>query len=243
MNKLKILLLEDEVLTARDIEEQLTEVGYFVCGIARSYEEAMELYQQHIPDLLLLDIKIQGKRDGIDLARTINSFSQVPVIFLTGNEDQETLARAKKTLPVAFILKPFRPNEFITNVDLAVSNFVRSQRLHNPSVVDAIFLPARDKGHIKVPVEDISYIKGDGAYVKVYTSDQEVLDVATNLSTFMRQISLSHFARVSRNHVINIQHLTKLDQSHVWVGDIKLSIGSGYRKELKQSLRFIRTKL
>ena len=243
MNKLKILLVEDEVLTARDIEEQLTEVGYDVCGIARNYEDAMQLYRQQTPDLLLLDIKIQGKKDGIDLARTINSFSQVPVIFLTGNEDQETLARAKKTLPVAFILKPFRPNEFITNVDLAVSNFVRSQRLHNPSVADAIFLPARDKGHVKVPVADILYIKGDGAYVRVYTVDEQVLDVATNLSTFMRQISLANFARISRNHVINIQYLSKLTQSHVWINDTALSIGGIYRKELKQSLRFIRTKL
>ena len=243
MAKMKILLVEDELLTARDIEEQLVEVGYHVCGIARSYEEAMRLYQEHIPDLLLVDIMIEGKKDGIDLARTINGFSQVPVIFLTGNEDEETLERAKKTLPVAFILKPFRPNEFITNVGLAVSNFVRSQRLHNPSVVDAIFLPARDKGHVKVPVVDILYIKGDGAYVKVYSTNGQIYDVATNLATFMRQISLSHFARVSRNYVINIQHLSKLDQSHVWIGDAQLSIGGIYRKELKQSLRFIRTKL
>ena len=243
MSKMKIMVVEDELMTARDIQEQLEDAGYEVCGLARNYEDAMRCYHESLPDLLLLDIKIDGEKDGVDLARTISSFSQVPIMFLTGNEDEYTIDRAKKTLPVGFVLKPFRAREFITNVGLALSNFVKSQRLNNPSIADAIFLPASNKGHIKVPVSEILYIKGEGAYIKVYTSDQQVFDIATNLGTFLRQISLSDFARVSRNHVINIQHLSKLDQQFIWLGAHKFKIGEQYRKELKQSLRFIRTKL
>jgi len=243
MNKMKILVVEDERLIARDIQLQLEQAGYEITGLARNYEEAMQLYQETLPDLLLLDIKIEGERDGVDLARTISSFSQVPIIFLTGNEEQETINRAKKTLPVAFILKPFRAKEFITNVDLAVSNFVRSQRLHNPNISDSVFLPSKDKGHVRVPIREILYIRGEGAYVYIHTRDGESYSIATHLGVFLRQISQRDFARVSKSHIINIQHLSKINQQSVWVDDSQFDIGDKYRKELKNSLRFIRTKL
>lgn len=243
MSKMKILVVEDQIITAKDIQEQLEDAGYEVSGLARNYDDAMVLYHETQPDLVLLDIQLEGDKDGVDVARSISSFSQVPIIFLTSYEDDETLKRAKKTLPVAFILKPFRAKEFITNVDLALSNFVKSQRLNNPSISDAVFLPAHDRGHVKVPTGSILYVRGEGAYVKIFTSDKQVFDIATNLGTLMRQLSLSDFARISRNHIINIQHLSKLDQNHVWVENQKFNIGEQYRKELKQSLRFIRTKL
>ncbi|MFP4090497.1 MAG: response regulator transcription factor [Cyclobacteriaceae bacterium] len=243
MSKLKILVVEDNRLIAQDISEQLEEAGFEVCGQASCYDDAMQLYLDRLPDLLLLDIGLEGEKDGIDLARSIGSFSQVPIMYLTGNEDQETLDRAKKTLPVGFVLKPFRAKEFLFNVDLALSNFVKSQRLHNPVVADAIFLPARDKGHVKVALADIVYIRGDGAYSRVHTTDKQVFDMATNLSTLLRQLSIGCFARISRNHAVNIQHISKLDQAHIWVTDHKLSIGAQYRKELKHSLKFVRTKL
>ncbi|WKN32470.1 response regulator [Porifericola rhodea] len=243
MGLIKILIVEDEIITASDIEEQLEAAGYEISGVAHSYEQALELFQADTPDLVLLDIQLDGDKDGVTLARKLNSFSQVPIIYLTGNTEDNTLLKAKKTQPIAFILKPFRSKEFIMNVELAVQNFIRKQRIDHPTISDSLFLPARDKGHVKVAIKDILYIAGEGAYVTVYTQTKQNFDIATNLATLAKQIGYKDFARVSKKHIVNLHHITKIDSESVWVQEKKLTLGDHFKKDLQQSLHFIRTKL
>jgi PAS domain S-box-containing protein len=116
----KILIVDDEGVVAEDIRRQLRSLGYVVVGLVASGSEAVDLAGEHRPDLILMDIKLKGPLDGIDAARTIHSRYGIPVIYLTAFSDEDTLARARQTLPLAYLIKPFVSSDLRAALDLAL---------------------------------------------------------------------------------------------------------------------------
>lgn len=103
-----ILLVEDEFIIARMIENHLVNMGFTSNHIAMSGEEALEAFKERDYHLLLIDIKLNGELDGIQTVEKIREFSSVPVIYLSGNSDRQTLERSKQTKPVDYLLKPLK---------------------------------------------------------------------------------------------------------------------------------------
>ncbi len=120
MAQAKILIVDDEVVVAEDIRRQLRGLGYVVVGVVASGAEAVRLAGEHRPDLVLMDIKLKGPMDGIDAARTIQSQYGTPVIYLTAFSDEETLERARETLPLAYLIKPFVSSDLRAALELAL---------------------------------------------------------------------------------------------------------------------------
>jgi two-component system, response regulator PdtaR len=107
---IKILLVEDEVFVAMDAEAILTAAGYEIVGNAVSGDEAVAKVASLAPDLVLMDIRLIGERDGIDAAHEIKRSFGTPIIFVTANTDPITQARAMQAQPVAIVPKPFTPD-------------------------------------------------------------------------------------------------------------------------------------
>ena len=124
-----ILVVEDERVVARDIEESLVRMGYDVVGLAASSSECLAHAEEHRPDLVLMDIRIEGAVDGIETARILRSRFDVPVIFLTAYADDQTVARAKETEALGYILKPFRAGELKSAVEIALFKHAMETRL------------------------------------------------------------------------------------------------------------------
>src|SRR5262245_17492773 len=115
-----ILVVEDERIVAKDLQRSLEKLGYRVPVAAASADEAIRYASEHAPDLVIMDIRIKGGRDGIDTAEVLRSRFDVPVIYLTAYADATTLARAKRTAPYAYLLKPVRMDELRSAVELAI---------------------------------------------------------------------------------------------------------------------------
>lgn len=115
-----ILVVEDEWAIAREIQKRLTGLGYDVPATAASADEAIKLVSERCPDLVIMDIRIQGERDGIEVADLIRRRFDVPVVYMTAFADDETLARAKITEPLGYLVKPFRPDELKSVVEMAL---------------------------------------------------------------------------------------------------------------------------
>ncbi len=120
MEKEKILIVEDEIIIARDTESRLKKIGYNVTGIAETHEETLTLIEKETPDLILMDIKIRGQVDGISSAIEIWERFKIPVIFLTAYSDDVTLARARLSNFYGFLIKPIKENEFKIAVENAL---------------------------------------------------------------------------------------------------------------------------
>ncbi len=116
----RILIIEDEAIVALDIKGRLHALGYSVVGVAASGEKAIELAAEHTPDLILMDIMLEGKMDGIDTALSIKEKHSIPVIYLTAYADNETLKRAKITEPFGYIIKPFEDRELNLTIEMAL---------------------------------------------------------------------------------------------------------------------------
>jgi len=124
-----ILLVEDNVIVAFDMQQRLQQLGYAVQGIVASGEEAVETVARQEPSLILMDIFLEGRMDGIEAAQKILERSQIPIIFLTGHDDEETLGRAKITETFGYIIKPAKPRDLHVAIEIALYKHAASQAL------------------------------------------------------------------------------------------------------------------
>lgn len=120
MEKIRILIVEDEGLVARDIENMVKNLGYTVSAVVATGEDAIERAEQHHPDLVLMDIILRGNVDGVQAAEKIRDKLNIPVIYLTAHTDEQTLQRAKVTEPFGYSLKPIEQKELLTAIEMAL---------------------------------------------------------------------------------------------------------------------------
>lgn len=116
----RIQIVEDERIIALDLQRRLERFDYEVVGVASSAQDAVAAAEQKRPDLILMDIMLTGKPDGVDAAIQIRSRFHIPIVFLTAYADDTTLDRAKEAEPFGYILKPFKERELYTTIDIAL---------------------------------------------------------------------------------------------------------------------------
>jgi two-component system cell cycle sensor histidine kinase/response regulator CckA len=143
----RVLIAEDDRLVALDLSSMVGTFGYEVCGTAHAAEESLELAQRTRPDLVLMDIRLDGEPDGIEAAARMRAALGLHVIYLTGDSDSVTVARASQTEPYGYVLKPVRPLDLRCSLELAFSR-VRSARSLSPSSAP----PAAGKAGLRSPL-------------------------------------------------------------------------------------------
>ena len=120
MNSNRIMVVEDEWIVAKEICKDLQDLGYSVCSTASTGDEAIRKVEEDRPDLILMDIVLKSKMDGIEAAERITSRFDIPVIYLTAHINQEYIERAKKTNPFSYLVKPFKQKELYANIEMAL---------------------------------------------------------------------------------------------------------------------------
>ncbi len=120
MDNTKILIVEDEIIIAMEIADRLGSMGYEVLRIVANGKDAINVALQEKPNLILMDIMIQGDMDGIETATKIRNVSDIPVIYLTANADEATLQRAKVSDAFGYLIKPFEERELGTTIEMAL---------------------------------------------------------------------------------------------------------------------------
>lgn len=131
MSKTRILVIEDESIVAKDIQNTLIKLGYDVPVTASNAESAFMRLDEVNPDLVFLDVKLKGDIDGIQIAEKIRDHYEIPVIFLTSFVDKETLDRAKVTEPYGYLVKPFNEPDLRSTVEMALYKFSKDQETRN----------------------------------------------------------------------------------------------------------------
>lgn len=245
MDSLKILIVEDEVITAADIQETLEKAGHKIIAIARNFDEAIASLQKQLPDLSIIDITLKGSSfDGIHTAKELLRLHTMPIIYLTANSESQTFQRAKDTLPAAYLLKPFRHAELALQVELAYYHYkVNLKPAADPSTAKDVFLPF-DKGLIKIVKNDVLYLKADGSYVRLFlANDNTSYLFSMNLGYLAQYFSTENFYRLSRSLLINLNHLERLerDQLYLHKQENPIQIPEGSRADLLKRLAIIRT--
>ena len=120
MSTAKIFIVEDEAIVAESLNDQLEGLGYIVTGNAPSGEEALRNIKNNLPNLVLMDIMLEGEMDGVETAQQIRELYGIPVIFLSAYSDSETLGRAKLTEPFGYLIKPYKERELHTTLEITL---------------------------------------------------------------------------------------------------------------------------
>ena len=129
MTETQILVVEDESIVAEDIRRTLQHMGYSVPSIVASGEKAIKEVEKNNPDLVLMDIMLPGKMDGIEAAEQIHSRFNIPVVYLTAYSDEKFIERAKITEPFGYIIKPFKKRELQINIEIALYKHKMEKKL------------------------------------------------------------------------------------------------------------------
>lgn len=244
--KIKILIVEDEMVIAANISLQLTELGYEVTAIVPRGEEALTQIESELPDILLLDINLKGELDGIETALKMQKTHDIPIIYLTANSDDAHFQRAKETHPYAFIAKPFKKLDLQRAIELTMSqaemkvknNKKPRQEQEEISILeDAIFV-RHSTSMVKVSIADILYIEAERNYCRIFTSNKEHLLVIT-LKEMDKKLPAKHFMRIHRSYIINISKIQEVATTHIVIGRKAIPIGKSLKKKLLKRLQTI----
>ncbi|MBN2068779.1 MAG: response regulator [Opitutales bacterium] len=129
MNQVRVLVVEDDKTSSFTIRKLLVDEGFEICAEVSSGEEALASAKEMSPDVILMDISIEGDLDGVETAAELNKFCDAPIIYMSGYGDDETIDRAKKTNPNAYLLKPFTKRELKISIDMALYKHKTEQKL------------------------------------------------------------------------------------------------------------------
>lgn len=120
MNKMKILVVEDEAIVAFDIKRALIKLGFYVTNTVTNYYDALSSVIEEEPDIIIMDINLKDSKDGIETANDIKNIKNIDIIYLTAFCDENTLKRASQTNPVGYLIKPFKREELKSTIFLAI---------------------------------------------------------------------------------------------------------------------------
>ncbi len=240
MDPVKILVVEDEMIIANNICDNLEALGYEALEPAISYSEAIERIGEESPDIAILDIQLSGKKTGIDLAKEIRDSYDFPFIFLTSNSDPATVNEVKHVMPPAFLVKPFTKDELYSAIEIALHNYAfkvsetTNKETEHLIVKDAIFV--KEKGtFVKIKFEDILYLQSSHVYIDIIMRGGNKFVIRGSLNSIISNLS-ERFVRIHRGYIIHTKHLEKINTTHVSINNEELPIGKKYRDSILKKI-------
>jgi DNA-binding LytR/AlgR family response regulator len=208
----KILIVEDEVLIADYIENILSENNFKNVKTAHDREDAELCITRQNPDIMILDINLSGKNEGIPIAE--NHAGKASIIFLTGQQDHQLMSQAIATGPHSYLTKPIKKNDLIAALHLAVS----ARR-------NGVYVLKDGFSTMQLKYSEILYFKADKNYVEVHLPEKKYVD-RTSLKTIEEAIPFGfNYRRVHRSFVVNMDKVTKINTKNVYIEELEIPLG------------------
>jgi DNA-binding LytR/AlgR family response regulator len=205
-----ILIVEDEVLIAEYIKDTLISMGFSQIALAHSKADGLQAIESIKPDLLLLDIRMEGELDGISIAAIVSKTTRIPFIFITAHSDNDILQKALVTQPEAYLTKPFKKVDVFAAVTLALNN--------TPGKGGPPKFVFKD-GYTTVTLccEDLLYVESEGNYISVVTSDR-TYTLRHSLEWCLQNLPANTFKRIHRSFIVNVEKIKKSNSRSVFIG-------------------------
>lgn len=243
MDLIKVLIVEDELIISEEISEILKKHGISVIGQADNAEEALAMIQTERPDIILMDIHIKGKLDGITLAHEVKKIAPIAIIFLTSYMDDGYLTRAKQVMPAAYLVKPFKEQDIISTIEITANNL---KSLNNEIHVNKVkysehqqwlFVKVADL-YTKVLLSDILFLEAKGSYTFIQTKSKHYL-VAENLKATSAKISNPIFLKVHRSYIVNLANIDSFSGNSIFISGHTISISTAFKSAFLDAINSI----
>lgn len=243
MEKIKILIVEDTKAESDRLIETFSTTDFEIVGIARSHQEALQLFFANTVDICVVDIFLNGIPEGITFAESLNNIPNAarPFIFLTSSNDRTIFERAKLAKPFSFLLKPFNPLEVVYALEMALEKFYDQpdalQDEEENTIIGTDFLFIKKKDSLKkVNLADIINIEVEERYCTIHTQTNKFV-IQISLSKIIELLNPKLFIRVHRSHLVNVNSISEIlqnDEVLVLDNGTHIPYGEKYKEVLSQ---------
>ncbi len=213
----KILIVEDEVLIANFLKNELAKEGFLNVEMAHNKTNAQKAFKQISPHIILMDINLDGHYEGIELAKEKNE--QAKVIFLTAQSDINTIRKALEVTPESYLTKPIKKSDLIAAINICISKQKR----------ETIVVKNGFKEEV-VRLSEILYCKADGNYVDIFTKEHRIT-LRQPLNQLKKQLT-NDFIQIHRSVIVNKNAIQKKTASKVYIQDKELPISRAHMFEI-----------
>lgn len=219
----KILIVDDEVLIAEFLKDELFALGYTNVELAHNSKQAFASIEKFNPLVVLLDIRMKSEREGIEIAEKINETYNIPFIFITAHSDKEIVQQALGTKPAGYITKPFKQIDVYAAIHLIEMN--------TENTLDKYFILKDGYTDVKILFDDILFAESNGNYIQLHTISKK-FTIRNSLDWFKEQMPEGLFHRTHRSFIVNITKITKSTSKSVFINDIEIPVSRGNQLKL-----------
>ncbi|HSY76413.1 MAG TPA: response regulator [Bacteroidia bacterium] len=249
MKKTGVLIVEDEVIIARDLAQTLTKLGYLVVGHCVKGEDAIDMVEEKTPDIVLMDIMLKGDMTGIDAAKEIRKKFQIPIVYLTAYSDEDSIGRANSSGPSGYLVKPFKANDLRATIETALYRFNEEMKLRkenemlyhlvqNKDSKDILFVKSSFQ-LVKVIMKDILYVEALKDYVTLHTISGKYI-IRSTMKGIQEKLPTDRFVRVHRSFIVRIDKIISIDHTKVILEYNKdVPVGGLYKEEFLKRINTI----
>jgi two-component system LytT family response regulator len=243
MDNINVLIIEDTPEQSDALSLVLQNNNYNIVGVARNYADALTLFYKNTVDIIIIDVFLDGKPDGITFAKTINIVPNAckPFVFLTSSQDRQIFERAKLTKPFSFLMKPFNELEIIYALEMAVEKFYQQTNIFlsedQDTVIGNDYMFIKKKNTLKkVSLKDIIYIEVEDRYCNIIT-EKEKFVILISLTKISELLDRNKFIRTHRNYIVNsdtIEEIILADNLVILKGNRKINLSDNYKDFIKK---------
>jgi len=223
MKEERILIVEDDVNISENIEEILQLLGYVNIDIANSANQAIKVVKKYRPDMVFMDIKLKGDKDGIELGEIIQQMVDAPIVYVTSYSDPAIIERAKRTHPAGFIVKPFNSNDIHAMVEIVLYNQRTRPTLSEGSsskaaespylVVDAVYIKA-DNSFERVDYSDIYYVEANGNMVTIFSKNRN-FTIRKSMKEIEEKLHTNIFLRIQKSYIVKLAQIKSTNPTEI----------------------------
>ena len=250
MSKNNILVVEDEAIVSKDIQQSLKKLGYNIVGAVDTGEKAINKANEVKPDLVLMDIMLKGDMSGIEAAEEIRNNLSIPVIYLTAYADENTLAKAKVTEPYGYIIKPFKEIDLHTSIEMALYKHSKEKEVikerdflyslvENKEDEGVVFVKSNSR-LVKVKTSEILFVEALKDYVVINTEEAKYT-IHSTMKDIEQKLSSKEFQRIHRSYIVRLDKIAAIEQPNVVLqkGKKLLPIGGSYKEDLFKRINLV----
>jgi len=230
----RILIVEDESLIADHLQQILEKAKYEIAGLASSADEAIEFLKQDPDiDMALLDIRLKGKMDGIELAHLLESKFGTPYIYITAHSEESTMERLLYTHPSGYVLKPFKENQILAQLQIALNSVEKQNRPYD--ILNEYIFVKYNHGFTRIKHSEILYAEANDNYTFLHTGEKKYL-LPLTLKKLTQRLEQYGFIRIHRSYTVNPLNIESFRTGEVCINGVDLPVSENYRHSLESKL-------
>lgn len=218
-----ILIVEDELLIASQLKMAILNHGYFCAGIAMDYRAAENILETKSVDIALLDIRISGKKTGLDIAALLKNKYGIPFLFITSFNDKDTLDKIKELSPKGYINKPVNEIMLLTTLDIVFNNMENNKATSlNLNIGTTTY---------NIHISDLLYVESDHVYVRLFYKTRTSL-IRSSLTNFLELMPKDSLVRISRGVAVNPNFIERIEKTKIKLSGKEFKLSKNYEENL-----------